>query len=169
VYNKCIPLSNRNIFDEDKTKKLLRKILGSLLIVIVSLITTWSVLPVIEIVSAATCSGSGCDNTNPHDTGCDSGTVYVPESIYNPGQRLIELRLSSVCGTYWTRVTNYYASNKYVKAHLAGFYTIGPELIGTTQYKYTNQQYTPPYAGFNWQACGYVLDAPSPGVGDCTP
>jgi hypothetical protein len=153
---------------EVQMKKFVLKILGSLLIVAVSLVTTWNILPFVEKVYAATCSGSGCNNTDPHVTGCDSN-VSVSESIYNAGQRLIELRVSNTCGTYWTRVINLYSTSKYVKAYLMGFYTNGPELIGPTLYKYTNQQYTPPYSGFNWQACGYVLSSPSPGYGDCTP
>ncbi|SES28165.1 DUF2690 domain-containing protein [Lentzea albida] len=57
------------------------------------------------VASAATCSGTGCDNRDPEVTGCASGATTVGSSSTAKG--LFELRYSSACGTKWVRFSAY--------------------------------------------------------------
>ncbi|MEV4709880.1 DUF2690 domain-containing protein [Micromonospora sp. NPDC049374] len=61
--------------------------------------------------SAATCSGHGCDGTDPIDTGCSANarnaTTY-PKYIMQGSTTLavVELRWSETCQTNWGRISN---------------------------------------------------------------
>lgn len=84
---------------------------------------------------AATCSGYGCDGTDPIATGCASGTVTNTGTTYitnSAGQRLayLELRYSVACGTNWGRITQVGSTSSiYVYAYrpspYASTYTYG--------------------------------------------
>lgn len=132
------------------------------------LLFVWLLWPTVQISLAATCSGSGCNNTNPNSTGCDASATTL-ESAYYPNCSSIRLRYSNICYTRWARTQNggYY---KWTKATLKGFYLI-TRYIAPNQAVYTNQQYSEPYPGWNWQACGMCVDyQPAPGeLGSCSP
>lgn len=58
--------------------------------------------------SAATCSGTTCNGKNPSTTGCSaSGTSTVATADLGYDWKL-EMRYSSICKTYWARVTGYH-------------------------------------------------------------
>jgi hypothetical protein len=64
-----------------------------------------------HIAHAASCSGNGCTDKDPHDTGCDAD-AYTVYNVYvrdNNGNEvgLLQLRYSPSCGTNWTRLTSY--------------------------------------------------------------
>jgi hypothetical protein len=69
-------------------------------------------------VSAASCSGAGCNNLDPSATGCDSGAITVEtQNITQNGSSIrVELRWSSTCQTNWSRVTNTSSGFRYMKA-----------------------------------------------------
>ncbi len=49
-----------------------------------------------------TCSGDGCDNLDPEQTGCANG-AYTVTSVATP-EEVIQMRYSPQCGTNWSRV-----------------------------------------------------------------
>lgn len=116
------------------------------------------------------CSGSGCNNTDPATTGC-ANNAYTVETQYITfnGQQIgkVELRWSPTCQTNWTRVTK-----------LGGFYTYVYGTLQTTNGSvltsygaygsqvYTNQWYAP---NLLVQACGVLANGPNQdGRGVCT-
>lgn len=61
--------------------------------------------------SAATCSGHGCDGTDPIDTGCSADARNAtpwPARIMQGANELalVELRWSDSCQTNWGRISN---------------------------------------------------------------
>jgi len=62
-----------------------------------------SMAAVASTASAASCSGNGCNGTDPIATGCSSGATTVLNGHYAGG--LLELRWSPTCQTNWTRFT----------------------------------------------------------------
>jgi hypothetical protein len=60
----------------------------------------------------ATCSGTGCDNKDPHMTGCDVYAGPVQGSGFRPYNGYLEMRYGN-CATNWARFTvsenGYYA------------------------------------------------------------
>ncbi len=50
----------------------------------------------------ATCTGNGCDNVDPLQSGCADG-AYTVTSVATPTAD-IQLRYSTLCGTNWGRV-----------------------------------------------------------------
>ncbi|GAB3848570.1 hypothetical protein GCM10029963_31640 [Micromonospora andamanensis] len=61
--------------------------------------------------SAATCSGHGCDGTDPIDTGCSANArnaTQYPKYIMQGSTTLavVELRWSETCKTNWGRISN---------------------------------------------------------------
>jgi len=52
----------------------------------------------------ATCSGEGCDNVDPQQSGCAVG-AYTVTTVATPSAD-IQLRYSSICGTNWGRVVS---------------------------------------------------------------
>jgi len=61
--------------------------------------------PAAPPVAAATCSGTGCDNKDPVNTGCASSGSSVASKDTAKGR--FHLYYSSVCKTNWIRVGNY--------------------------------------------------------------
>jgi hypothetical protein len=54
---------------------------------------------------AATCSGTGCDNRDPAQTGCDDSAITVDTDATSKGTFL--LRYSTVCRTNWVHIGSY--------------------------------------------------------------
>ena len=52
----------------------------------------------------ATCSGTGCNNTDPEQTGCAAGAYTVQTGILSTAY--IQLRYSPRCQTNWGRVVS---------------------------------------------------------------
>jgi hypothetical protein len=112
-------------------------------------------------VNAATCYKSGCNNTNPHSTGCDASAGNV--AVMYPASSKVELRRSllSACETLWTRTKNTDALNRSFYAYATlRFYSTpytwynSPSPIPKNAVIYTNQWHDPLVA--DWHACGYV-------------
>jgi hypothetical protein len=65
--------------------------------------------------TAATCSGSGCNGTDPQSTGCASSAITAEEtSIISKSGVLVgyvDLRYSTACKTAWARTVDYYSSS----------------------------------------------------------
>lgn len=61
----------------------------------------------------ASCSGTGCDNKDPVNTGCARGAR--PVASKNTGKGLFELYWSSACQTNWVQVNNYAGGGDYLK------------------------------------------------------
>ena len=57
-----------------------------------------------QAVHNATCSGNGCDNVDPEQSGCADG-AYTVTSVDTPTAD-IQLRYSPDCGTNWGRVVS---------------------------------------------------------------
>ena len=57
-----------------------------------------------QAVHDASCSGDGCDNVDPEQSGCADG-AYTVTSVDTPTAD-IQLRYSSICGTNWGRVVS---------------------------------------------------------------
>ncbi len=139
-------------------------------------ITILSLFTIVAPVAAVTsCSGSSCNNTDPSTygvggTACSLGSPRTEEYTYDNQLAYVELRFSGLCNTRWGRTTNVGTQAYYIKASLRGFYY-------ATGYKaandviWSNQQYTWPYPGFDWQACGKWSTSPIPSgtEGTCTP
>ncbi|WP_433531877.1 DUF2690 domain-containing protein [Micromonospora sp. CA-263727] len=92
--------------------------------------------------SAATCSGHGCDGTDPANTGCSSGAqnaTYNPAYIMQGSTTLavVELRWSPSCGTNWGRISNRVSPNNTVRVYV---YRSSPYAT-TTKYGGTGTQY----------------------------
>jgi hypothetical protein len=108
-------------------------------------------------VHAATCSGSGCNNTDPHVTGCDANVTTLSYAF--PSSATVSLRKSNICITYWSRTVNQNAQPRYINATLrytstANYYrgTLSPVANGQTVY--SNQRYNQYY-----KACGAASTA----------
>lgn len=73
-----------------------------------------------DSVSAASCSGSGCNGLDPQATGCATGAITVEtKTITQNGSSIkVELRWSSTCQTNWSRVTNTSSGSRYMKAYM---------------------------------------------------
>lgn len=57
--------------------------------------------------AAVTCTGSGCDGTNPETTGCAASAITAEfANIYYQGVIVgtVELRYSTTCRTAWARI-----------------------------------------------------------------
>src|SRR5438477_6662307 len=52
--------------------------------------------------ASATCSGNGCNNKDPDQTGCAVGAYTVQTGVL--ASAYIQLRYSPTCGTNWARV-----------------------------------------------------------------
>ncbi|MEV1175023.1 hypothetical protein [Nonomuraea sp. NPDC049784] len=52
----------------------------------------------------ATCSGTGCDDKDPNDTGCSATASSVPGSGFRPYNGYLEMRFGN-CATNWARFT----------------------------------------------------------------
>jgi len=104
-------------------------------------------------VFAASCSGSGCNDTNPNSTGCDASGVTTVAYEY-PASSYIELRQSSICNTQWAKTTNTDGPNRYfflnatLKNH---YYTASAYSLPVGAYVYSHQRY-----GTSYKACGYA-------------
>nr|MDT0660383.1 DUF2690 domain-containing protein [Micromonospora sp. DSM 115978] len=92
--------------------------------------------------NAATCSGYGCDGTDPIDTGCSSGAqnaTRYPRYIMdgNKTVAMVELRWSPSCKTNWGKISNYVQRTNEVKVHV---YRVSPQAT-TPEYGGTGEQY----------------------------
>ena len=128
------------------------KLLMPLVLFAALIAATLTLLSPTQFVLAATCSGSGCNNTNPNSTGCDVGATTV-SSIY-PASSRVDLRSSSTCATKWAKTTNTDSLNRsfYANATLKNYYyTHSPAPIAKNLSVYSNQRYN-----ITGQACGYV-------------
>ncbi|MEG3636015.1 DUF2690 domain-containing protein [Micromonospora palythoicola] len=113
--------------------------------------------------SAATCSGHGCDGTDPIDTGCSANARNAtthPKYITQGSTTLavVELRWSEACKTNWGRISNRVSPNNTVRVHV---YRSNPHATtdwygGTGQQYYGDQLY-----GHNMTVCaiGKVITA----------
>ncbi len=127
-------------------------------------------------VLATPCSGTGCNGTDPHETGCD-GNASTVSTVY-PANAKLELRRSVNCITLWTRITNLASGNRYPRATLRKYYatktyrnttyTIAPNAFIWTKQYYNNGGMP---IDSDWYSCGLVASTYSPtAVTDpCTP
>ncbi len=126
------------------------------------------------VAAFTACSGSSCNATDPsiygmNGTACSQGSPVTDEYTTYGGLAYVELRLSGLCNTRWTRTTNIGSQAYYIKALLKGFYwDMGYKAANDVIW--SDQQYSWPYPGFNWQACGTWSTQPiGDGViGGCT-
>jgi hypothetical protein len=72
---------------------------------IIGLALACSTIAVANPALAVTCSGRGCDNRDPAQTGCSSGST-VADAV-NTRQGRMELRWSPACRTNWVRITGF--------------------------------------------------------------
>jgi hypothetical protein len=106
----------------------------------------------------ATCSGTGCNGTDPGNTGCGgSGTTLA---MNYPASTTLELRFSTGCHTYWSRSTNMdaYGRSFYANATLwpQGYSVSSPAPIAVYSSVYSQQQYKSGTGTNGFNACGYV-------------
>jgi hypothetical protein len=107
-----------------------------------------------SIALAVTCSGSGCNNTDPGTTGCNADAATV-RTVYPPsGKARVQLRFSDTCQTRWSRTVNIATLNYYANATLRYWYYHAVAL-GPGYSTYSNQRY-----GSGYQACGDVGSSP---------
>ena len=127
-------------------------------------------------VRMVTCSGAGCNGTDPQTSGCGaSGRTIATNNIYAYGTEyavvgLLELRWSDVCQTNWSRITRYTFNPPYPYARpflstpSGGTYYSWPG--STTAQKWSYQTFAPTTP---WRACGSLaLDASAPDYVTCT-
>lgn len=89
-----------------------------------SLLLTAGCLTVIPAASAsastATCSGNGCTDKDPSDTGCWNSSAYraasAPIKIANGTVGRVDLWYSPTCGTNWAQVWTYYPATMTAEA-----------------------------------------------------
>jgi len=118
-------------------------VVGSLIIALQPMIVAWAV----------TCSGSGCNNTDPGITGCAQDAATVKRAY--PSERArVELRFSDTCQTRWARTFNIADLNYWANATLRYYYYYNA-YIGPGYNVYSNQRY-----GSGYRACGDVRSAP---------
>ncbi|MCA0350869.1 MAG: YjfA family protein [Chloroflexi bacterium] len=73
---------------------------------------------------AVTCSGSGCTGLDAHATGCNEGSIALPQTLFLNG--IVRLHYSPTCQTYWAKVVAQPQGEKFfLKAYIehAGFGT----------------------------------------------
>jgi hypothetical protein len=121
-----------------------------LLIVVIALGAGLFAAPV--STQAATCSGTGCNYTDPVTTGCSS-SAFTARTAYI-GDSTIELRYSKSCGTNWSRYTS--GSNYNVIVYVERY--DGEFAYDTTSWiyssnRYSDQLYTPTTLA---RACAYI-------------
>ncbi|MEV7969643.1 DUF2690 domain-containing protein [Sphaerisporangium sp. NPDC088356] len=130
------------------------------------LIGTVGIVPAVTAspASAATCSGYGCDGTDPAVTGCsananDTSVGYVTNSA---GQDLakIQLRWSLTCHTNWGKITKT-AQGSYIAVYA---YRPSPYATTSTYGGYSSSYYGDQLYGDNLTVCvvGYATDATNP-------
>ncbi len=147
----------------------------------VALATSVSALGVVASAAPAsasvTCSGSGCNDTDPYATGCAS-SAYVPSgarvTLYKGSTSVAagyaELWYSTTCHTNWTEVVIYDDGlndiySEYGAVLLADGRSLSYTNDGYGTPLWTNQEYAPTTLA---RACGQILaDSFSTGV-DCT-
>jgi Protein of unknown function (DUF2690) len=93
------------------------------------------------------CSGYGCDNTDPVQTGC-SNSAYTASSApitYNGVTRgEVDNRYSTSCHTNWSRVIGYSGYQSFLKfAWVCRGSYCASTYAGTAQTIYSNQVYAP--------------------------
>jgi hypothetical protein len=98
-------------------------------------------------VLAATCSGNGCNGTSPETTGCAAtASTYAYKWIFknNTLTRVgkAELRHSSACGTWWTRITSSVGAATLYEAVFCGTHSYSDVDYGATS-GYSPQVYSP--------------------------
>jgi len=83
-----------------------RRRIGGLLAALAVLVTPLTAATVMTAApaSAATCSGHGCDNTDPYQTGCANGAYPVIKGTAPDYGVLLELWWSPTCQTNWAEV-----------------------------------------------------------------
>jgi Protein of unknown function (DUF2690) len=59
--------------------------------------------------ASVTCTGNGCNNQDPQQTGCNIGAYTVQTGVL--AREFIELRYSPTCKTNWARVENRVGNN----------------------------------------------------------
>lgn len=101
---------------------------------------------------AVTCSGSGCNNTNPITTGCNADAATVKKVFPASGKARVELRFSDTCQTRWAKTINISPNglNYWANATL-GYWYYGSQYVAYGNTVYSNQRY-----GSGYQACGDV-------------
>lgn len=64
--------------------------------------------PMHQLMPAVSCSGNGCNNTDPYATGCGNSRKFVASAtVTDPVSGIsaqVDLEFSTVCGTNWTEV-----------------------------------------------------------------
>jgi len=78
-----------------------RRLTGTL--AAVAIIAATTLFGVAAPASAATCSGTGCNNTDPYTTGCNSGASLI-HTYYTAGGRF-DMFYSGTCSTNWIQWT----------------------------------------------------------------
>ncbi|MFV2100476.1 DUF2690 domain-containing protein [Micromonospora sp. LOL_024] len=92
--------------------------------------------------ASAACPSSGCDGTDPIDTGCSTGAQNATSNPRNITQgattlAVVELRWSPSCKTNWGKISNRVSPNNTVRVWV---YRNNPYGI-TTKYGGTGRQY----------------------------
>lgn len=122
----------------------------------------------------ATCSGTGCNGTDPGQTGCsaDGRTVAYTNIVNSSGTAVgrVELRWSPTCQTNWSRVTRWDSNSLYQYAYAF----LSPNANGDPKY-YPDGGYVPVngtwwsyqvYAPTTpWRGCGMLAIGPNTDVG----
>ncbi len=128
-------------------------------------------------VFAVTCSGTGCNDTDPGTTGCGDSSPSTLAINY-PASSMVELRKSGGCKTYWSRITNIDQLGRSFYANATiwppAYSTSTPGPIAVYTLVYSHQQYKGTGSGTNgFNACGYVsfsyIYGPVPKSASCAP
>ncbi len=124
------------------TTRVIRRLLAS---TAASVLVAGSLL-IAAPASAATCTGTGCDGTDPINTGCSADAqpaTYNPQYVMNGTTTLavVELRWSPSCGTNWGRIHNRVSPNNTVKVWVYRGTTTTTKYGGTGTQYYGDQLY----------------------------
>ena len=93
--------------------------------------------------AAATCSGTGCNNTDPYATGCGSGDYVVHSAADRVYGGTLQLWYGPNCGTNWTR----YDSPNTIQHYI----WVVQQIYYNHNYYYTSSdEFGFKYAGWTW-------------------
>ena len=138
----------------------------------VSIALSFPLLPQVPPALAYGCTGTGCNDKDPNQTGCDLNAVTI--NIIYPASSRVDLRASPGCETEWARTGNIDSLQRsfYANATLKNYYYVAsPGPIAWMQNVYSHQRYVTNINTVTLQACGGVSTSQNnyPINSPCTP
>ena len=148
-------------------KRLLRKLIYSLLCLSLLIVGLWIPLPVTHsphVMAAPLCTGLGCDGLNPETMGCGADAQSGTYVNLSGGVGRAQHRYSTACNAKWERTTNLSGANKFAAGSLRyGCSNYCYDKSGSSPAKIaTNGQVYTPMKGdtsIPSRACGRVEDS----------